>query len=79
MPIYEYYCDDCECKFDVLRSMSQADDPIACVQCEGMNTHRALSLFAAISKGESGQTRSVAGTGSGCSSCAATTCATCGH
>ena len=79
MPIYEYYCDDCETKFDVLRTMSQADDPIACVQCEGMNTHRALSLFAAVSKGGSGETRSVAGTGGGCSSCGATSCATCGH
>jgi len=79
MPIYEYRCDDCETKFDVLRSMSQADDPIACAQCEGMNTRRALSLFAAISKGKGGETRSIAGTGSSCSSCAATSCATCGH
>ena len=79
MPIYEYTCDDCAYKFDALRSMSQADDSIACVQCEGMNTHRALSLFAAVSKGEGGETRSVAGTGSGCSACAATSCTTCGH
>lgn len=79
MPIYEYCCDDCEIKFDVLRTMSQADDPIACVQCEGMNTRRALSLFAAVSRGKGGETRSVAGAGSGCSSCAATSCTTCGH
>ena len=79
MPIYEYCCDDCEIKFDVLRSMSQADDPIACVQCEGMNTRRALSLFAVVSKGKGGERRSIAGTGSSCSSCAATSCATCGH
>ena len=79
MPIYEYTCDDCECKFDTLRPISQADDPIACSQCEGINTHRALSLFAAVSKGEGGETRSVAGTGSGCSTCAATSCTSCGH
>ncbi|HUV74928.1 MAG TPA: FmdB family zinc ribbon protein, partial [Anaerolineae bacterium] len=33
MPLYEYYCDDCECRFEVLRSFSQADKPVACVEC----------------------------------------------
>ncbi len=78
MPIYEYKCADCGAKFDALRRMSQADSPIACVQCQGMNTSRLISLFAARSRGNGGEMRSVGGS-SGCASCAATSCATCGH
>lgn len=77
MPIYEYCCQDCKARFDALRPMSQADDPIACSRCHGTNTSRALSLFSVISK-SSGETRSVAG-GSSCTTCAATTCAGCRH
>jgi putative FmdB family regulatory protein len=76
MPLYEYYCADCEIKFEALRKMSQADAPIACVRCKGMNTSRAISLFSAVSKG-SGESRSL-GSNSGCASCSATSCATCG-
>ena len=76
MPLYEYYCADCEIKFEALRRMSQADDPIACVRCKGTNTSRAISAFAAISKGSGGESRSLSGA-SGCASCSATSCATC--
>ena len=76
MPIYEYYCQDCKARFDALRPMSQADDPIACSRCHGTNTSRVLSLFAAVSNGSSGETRSIAG-GSSCTTCAAPTCAGC--
>lgn len=77
MPLYEYYCADCEMKFEALRKMSQADDPIACVRCQGMNTFRAISTFAAISKGSGGESRSLGGS-SACASCSATSCAICG-
>ena len=78
MPLYEYYCDDCMSKFEALRRMSQADDPIACVRCKRMNTSRSISTFVAISKGSGGQSRSLGGA-SGCASCSATSCATCGN
>ena len=78
MPLYEYYCPDCEIVFDALRSMSEADEPIACPQCTGMEARRVLSRFAAFSKGEGGTSRSVAGS-SGCAGCTATTCASCGQ
>ncbi len=77
MPLYEYYCADCQTKFEALRSISQADSPIACVRCKGMNTSRAISLFAAVSKGSGGENRSLGGA-SGCASCRATSCASCG-
>jgi len=76
MPLYEYYCADCEITFEALRWMSQADNPIACVRCKGMNTSRAISAFAAISRGSGGESRSLGGASS-CASCSATSCATC--
>jgi putative FmdB family regulatory protein len=78
MPLYEYRCDDCECKFEVLRSFSQADEPVACVECSGSHTRRAISLFSAVSKGGDGGEVSRSLGGSSCSGCAATSCATCG-
>ena len=76
MPIYEYYCQDCQRRFEALRSMSQADAPIACSSCGGENIRRVLSLFAAVSKEADGGSRAVAG-GSSCAACTASTCAGC--
>jgi putative FmdB family regulatory protein len=70
MPLYEYYCTDCETKFTTLRPMSQADEPIQCKNCESMRTSRALSLFAAHVKGSTSSTAALSGGCSGsCSSC----------
>jgi len=78
MPIYEYYCPHCEIVFDALRSMSEADEPIACPQCTGTEARRVPSCFAALVKGEGGTSRSVAGS-SACAGCTATTCSSCGQ
>ena len=77
MPLYEYCCDDCQSKFEVLRSYSQADEPVPCLECSGSHTRRAISLFSAVSRGGDGGESSRSLTGSGCASCAATSCATC--
>jgi len=77
MPLYEYYCSDCQGKFEVLRRISQADDPIACPYCESDRTKRAFSTFAAVNKGAGGETHSIGG--SPCASCTATSCRTCGQ
>lgn len=75
MPVYEYTCLDCSHAFDSLRSMSQADDPIACPECLSEHTSRLLSLFAAHSQG-----KVVAGnSASSCGTCSAASCAGCGH
>lgn len=74
MPLYEYKCSDCETRFDALRTMSKADDPITCPQCGSENTHRAISLFSAV-----GSEGVIAGEGSKCASCSpSASCATCG-
>ncbi len=45
MPIYEYLCQDCRTRFEVLRPMKDADTPIECQQCGGAHTVRCLALF----------------------------------
>lgn len=74
MPIYEYVCQDCGERFELVRSMKDADVSTACKTCQGVNTIRQLSVFFANSGG-----RVVAGSTPGCSSCSGGSCATCGH
>jgi len=72
MPIYEYQCQDCYTKFEVIRPMKEADSGADCVKCQSHNTKRQLSLFNATSDG-----RGIASGGS-CSGCAGGACKTCG-
>ncbi len=73
MPIYEYECQDCQQRFEALRSMNDADAAIACENCGSANTKRALSVFFAQSSG-----KVIAGSNGNCSSCTGGTCSTCG-
>lgn len=50
MPMYEYECTTCGNAFDMLRSMSQADTGVVCVQCGSEQVQRKLSVFASFSK-----------------------------
>ena len=79
MPVYEYYCDHCDRRFEALRPMSQSDAPMTCPRCATPDARRLVSVFAAVSR-DSGGSRLVAGSGSGgCGSCSGGSCATCGH
>ena len=73
MPLYEYKCSDCRTQFDALRSISKADAPIACQDCQGENTSRMLSLFFAHSDG-----RTITQSAPACTSCSTHACSTCG-
>ena len=73
MPLYEYICNDCRTKFDALRSINNADAPIACQDCQGENTSRMLSLFFAHSDG-----RTITQSAPACTSCSTHACSTCG-
>jgi putative FmdB family regulatory protein len=74
MPIYEYVCLDCGERFELIRSMKEADDPIACETCDSEHTSRMLALFNAHSGG-----RVVAGGHeSGCAGCSGGSCSNCG-
>lgn len=79
MPVYEYTCPACGTKFEALRPMSQADALIPCPKCGSTEARRGLSVFAAVSKGAGGETRTVSGTGSSCATCGSQSCATCGR
>jgi len=76
MPLYEYICDECQCKFELLRSFNQADDPVVCPCCQHEGARRLMSSFSAVSKGSNGSNTSVAGS-SACASCTASSCSGC--
>ncbi|MFQ5860871.1 MAG: FmdB family zinc ribbon protein [Dehalococcoidia bacterium] len=73
MPIYEYLCRACQWRFELLRPMS-ANGQASCPQC-GEPAQRVLSLFAAVSRSEMGESAPVPGTGRGCSACSGGACA----
>jgi putative FmdB family regulatory protein len=44
MPVYEYYCEQCQHKYDALRPVSRMDEPTTCPKCDGPGK-RQLSAF----------------------------------
>jgi len=76
MPLYEYSCQSCGHRFEVLRSLSQADDPVSCPSCS-QSARRQMSRFASFVKGADGSLSPVAGGGPSCGGCSATDCSTC--
>ncbi len=52
MPVYEYQCDACEYKFELLQSMNSRAEDTACPQCRHTGVHRLMSAFASQVKGE---------------------------
>ena len=77
MPIYEYYCPECDAKFDLLRRISQVDEAGECPDCHYM-AERVLSAFSCRTTTPAGKVAPVAGTSSACGSCASTSCSSCG-
>lgn len=75
MPIYEYVCSGCHQRFELLRSLSQANDEVSCPHCHN-KAERIFSTFCSRTKSESGLIAPVGG--SSCSSCSAGSCTSCG-
>ncbi|MDZ7360692.1 MAG: zinc ribbon domain-containing protein [candidate division KSB1 bacterium] len=75
MPIYEYYCQSCEKRFEEL-VFETKPAVVHCPECGTQEVNRLLSLFAtglnASNAAQQGGETSVAG-GCGCGSCS------CGH
>lgn len=46
MPIYEYYCPECEVEFEKLVRMADAHVQPDCPECGGRHTQKKLSTFA---------------------------------
>lgn len=56
MPIYEYFCQDCENKFDVKASISEKEKglKVNCPSCGSSKTFQILGNFFTFSKGNTG-------------------------
>ena len=48
MPLYEYYCDDCNGVFELLRTVRQAGDDQPCPECDGDSKRIISREFAAF-------------------------------
>ncbi|NWF77086.1 MAG: zinc ribbon domain-containing protein [Chloroflexi bacterium] len=75
MPIYEYLCPECNLKFELLRPQSQANENASCPRCHN-GAKRIFSSFASFTKSSEGTSTPIGGS-SPCSTCSATSCATC--
>lgn len=51
MPIYEYRCEACERRFEVLTSFAERERVKPCPTCESLKTHVLVSSFAAVGGG----------------------------
>jgi putative FmdB family regulatory protein len=76
MPIYEYLCPECACKFEMLRSVTKANEDASCPKCRHI-AKRVFSRFASFSKGDGVESTPIAGTGGSCSGCTASSCSSC--
>lgn len=72
MPIYEYQCQNCGRKFELLRSFSEADSPTSCENCKDSNVKRMLSKVNSFSDGVG------LNSNSSCSGCTSGSCTGCG-
>jgi putative FmdB family regulatory protein len=50
MPLYEYYCDNCDKVFDALRSFSASDQPAPCPTCAAPADRIMPTTFASMSR-----------------------------
>ena len=49
MPIYEYYCENCDKRFEALRPMREASEPVPCPDCQRDAPRIMPTSFAAMS------------------------------
>ena len=76
MPVFEYKCNDCGRKFDVLHKSSTNLEEVVCPDCQSKNNQKLLSTFSAsVNSGSNYSTNSSCSDGScgipsygGCSS-----------
>ncbi|MCK4388349.1 MAG: zinc ribbon domain-containing protein [Dehalococcoidia bacterium] len=75
MPIYEYFCPQCNLKFELLRPLDQSNVTASCPRCHN-EANRMVSSFTSASKGTEEVSPPIGGS-SPCSTCSALTCAAC--
>jgi putative FmdB family regulatory protein len=52
MPVYEYQCNACDHKFELLQSVNARPEETSCPQCNEVNAQRLMSAFASQIKGD---------------------------
>jgi len=75
MPIYEYSCEKCDKKFEIL---IMGSDKAACPACGNRKVKRLMSSCGFVSKGSGGETVSASAGASSCTGCSSTNCSSCG-
>ncbi len=50
MPLYEYYCDNCEKVFEALKSLSASDQPADCPTCASKSDRIMPTSFASMAR-----------------------------
>ena len=71
MPLYEYFCPPCNDQFELLRPVSQMDNPATCPSGHTTN-NRVLSLFAPVLKSTQGSVMTMPMMGGGADACCST-------
>ena len=52
MPVYEYQCNACDHKFELLQSVNARPEETSCPQCNEVNAQRLMSAFVSQIKGD---------------------------
>jgi putative FmdB family regulatory protein len=50
MPLYEYYCENCDSVFEALRSVRDSESPSPCPTCQGDADRIMPTTFASMSR-----------------------------
>ncbi len=69
MPMYEYFCPDCNVRFEKLvrrATPENAEGGVSCPTCSGVDTRRVLSVFSSVSASAGGGTATMTAQGGGC-------------
>ena len=75
MPLYEYRCQECENKFELLRARGAAS-AVTCPACGTGSVQQLMSTFSGRIGTSLRERRSVAGS-NGCGGCRTSSCASC--
>ena len=78
MPIYEYRCESCSDKFEVLTRFAERDRAQVCPSCESTKTRVMVSSFAFAGAGDSLQSMDLGGGESTGGGCCGGSCGSCG-
>jgi putative FmdB family regulatory protein len=77
MPIYEYRCESCSGKFEVLTRFAERDTAQMCPACESTKTRVLVSSFAVAGASESSASDFMTESGGG-GGCCGGACGSCG-